>query len=95
MLVAVIEGCCHYKQNRFMESNNLKFERLGPGRYSVLERRFIVSQEILTSIGYVFTEGNYHIFVPYRKTKPTNWFFGITRTDAIAGYLESLDPKED
>lgn len=91
MLVKVIKSQTSMRQQYFLSENHLKFDRICNGRYHVsqLSKSFDGS-DIWFKIGYVFVEGGYHIFVPYRLKSPVYWYFGITRCDAISGYLDSL-----
>lgn len=90
MLVQVVKSQSNLRQQHFLEQNGLRLERVSKGRWSVLRKgcRFDGS-ECWFPFGYVFSEGPYHIYVPYGKKSPECWYFGITRCDAISGYLSA------
>ena len=91
MLVKVIKSQTSMRQEYFLNENHLKFNRISRGRYSVLQKgKSFDGSDVWFSIGYTFCEGAYHIFVPSRRRNPAFWYFGITRCDAISGYLENL-----
>lgn len=47
-------------------------------------------------LGVVFREAGYWIFYPDSKHgKPNEWFFGLTRCDAISGYLKAVSKEAD
>lgn len=90
MLVRVMKSQTNVRQEYFLEQNGLRFDRLSNGRYAVLRKsRSFDGQLIWHPIGYTFCEGSYHIFVSYKKRSPEHWFFGITRCDAISGFLSA------
>ena len=97
MLVKVVRSQTNIRQQEFLTRNFLQLKRITNGRYSVLRLAHNCNgNEIYLPIGYTFSEGGYHIFVPDSRRNPTNWFFGLTRCDAISGYLDSLkstDPE--
>ena len=95
MLVKVIKSQTNKRQSAFLKDNDLKFHCLSRGRYSVLKKSHAFDGSLIWSpIGYTFCEGPYHIFVPSNKRSPIYWFFGITRCDAISGYLSGKDDNK-
>lgn len=91
MLVKVIKSQTSMRQEYFLNVNHLRFNRIKQGRYAVLQKsKAFDGSDVWDSIGYTFCEGAYHIFVPSCRRSPAYWYFGITRCDAISGYLESL-----
>ena len=90
MLVRVTKSQSSLRQQVFLDQNGLRFESLSKGRHTVLRKGHSYNGHIIWHpIGYVFCEGNYHIFVSYKKRSPEHWFFGITRCDAISGFLSA------
>lgn len=91
MLVKVIKSQTSMRQEYFLNENHLRFNRIKQGRYAVFQMsKAFDGSDVWVSIGYTFCEGTYHIFVPSGRRNPASWYFGITRCDAISGYLESL-----
>lgn len=90
MLVQVVKSHTSKRQTFFLSENRLRLELVRKGRYRVLKQGTnIDGDEVFYPLGYTFFEGGYCIFVPYRKMSPNYWYFGITRCDAISGYLSA------
>ena len=92
-LVTLVKSQTNLRATEFLEKHNLTLVNHGEypfNRYRVWQG----SQKIGTRrlIGQVFCVNSIWCFAPttFGAAKPETWFFGITRTDAIAGYLEEV-----
>lgn len=91
MLVNVVRSQTSMYQEVFLSSNRIKLVCIRKGRYRVFQTGSAADgSSVDFDLGYVFSEGPYYIFVPHGRRCPASWFFGLTRCDAISGYLDSL-----
>ena len=95
ILVQVIKCQTDKRQAKFLKDNSLRFVRVGKGEFDVEQvRRSFDGSSFWQSIGLVFRVKATYVFVPDNKgNRPEKWFFGITRCDAVSGFLGQANIK--
>lgn len=68
--------------------NRLDFFKQAEKRYRVYQNSpSIAGARVL--LGVCFYESGYWVFVPADGSYKMNWYFGLTRGDAVSGYLQA------
>ena len=91
MLVKVIKAGHSEFQRKYIKDNNLRFIRIDAHSFKVEQLRSFDHGSYWILIGEVFTKKAVWVFIPDRcGNRPQTWYFGVTRSDAVSGYIDFL-----
>lgn len=89
--VSLVRSACDKYMRWYMDRNRITFFKKCEGRYEVYQNGVSGNYLDRVLLGVVFRESGVWVFVPDDRKHKFNWHFGLTRVDAICGFLRETD----